>query len=177
VCVIPALKPLVTIIAVVVASAGAHSARAADPVRPDPNPAGVVPGVAPDPASGSVRARPRATTVVTQRREARAVATSAARTWRPSSEPRPALARRVAPVRPRRQPVAERRAAGAAFATLLQHWRTSSWAARPQAGGELASSSEPWNAQLVAALVLAAAVLASGSLLTLIGRQSRRAEA
>lgn len=173
---IPLGKPMVAIVAVVIATAGAGSAFAGEPVRPDPNPAATAAGLGPDPAPGSVQAR-SVRRVVAHREATRAVAGYVARPQTSSSAGRAATLHSAAPARPRGAPAVPRRTrldrvrarhAGAARTASPIAPRV----ARSASGVEAASSSSARTPLLAAAAALAAAVLASAALLALTRRQS-----
>jgi hypothetical protein len=177
---IRAREAVVAVMAVMIASAAAQSARAGDSLRPDPSPAATASGFRPDPAptarsAGSTatsgEARHEVTRAVTPRiaTTPRAIATTP-RVATPAASTRPTRPRAVIRSRTHSRAAASRRAAraaGAAFAAALRHSRIPLPAAQP---GDTGSSSarEPLFA---AAAGLAAVVLASGSLLALTSRR------
>ena len=164
-------KPMVAIVAVVIATVGARSALAGGPVRPDPNPAGTASGLGPDPAPGSARPAP-----VAQREVPRAVRITPAQPGTSSSAARTVTPRRVVRprhvrTRPNRSRVARSatRRGGAASRATRTAPRTPRLAARLRG----VDTESPTRAPLfMAAAALAAAVLASASLLALTRRRS-----
>ena len=189
---VPARELFVALVAVVVMSTGARAAYAADPLKPDPNPAATVGGLRPDPRPGSAQPRSGATRVVPHREVTRAVAPSAPPSQTPSSGPQAGTSPQIEPARAQRPRPPTRRAsrkpsrgrrgaaatgaAGAGRASLPK-LRIPPVAARPGDGVELTTSRSPArSALLAAAAALAAVVLVSGSTLALTRRQPLRGE-
>jgi hypothetical protein len=173
---IRAREAVVAVMAVLIASAAAQSARAGDSLRPDPSPAATASGFRPDPAPTARSAGSTATSGEVRHEVTPAVTPRVATTPRavtPAPSTRPTRPRAVIRSRTHSHPAASRRAAraaraaGAAFAAALRHSRIPLPAAQP---GDTGSSSarEPLFA---AAAGLAAVVLASGSLLALTSRR------